>query len=56
MSRYHEGIYAPVNEELTAFDLKVEGAIPPELYGPDSFSGTETTSASGAGPGAVRVD
>ncbi len=33
MSRYHEGIYGPVDQELTAFDLKVEGAIPPELQG-----------------------
>jgi carotenoid cleavage dioxygenase len=33
MSRYHEGVYAPVGEELTAFDLKVEGALPPELRG-----------------------
>ena len=33
MSRYQEGIYAPVHEEVTVFDLKVEGAIPPELRG-----------------------
>ena len=27
------GNYAPVREEATAFDLRVEGAIPPELCG-----------------------
>jgi carotenoid cleavage dioxygenase-like enzyme len=30
---YRTGNYAPVNDELTAFDLQVEGAIPPELNG-----------------------
>jgi carotenoid cleavage dioxygenase len=33
MSRYHEGIYAPVERELTETQLRVEGAIPPELRG-----------------------
>jgi carotenoid cleavage dioxygenase-like enzyme len=30
---FQTGNYAPVNDELTAFDLPVEGAIPPELDG-----------------------
>ncbi len=33
MSRYHEGIYGPVADEVTSLDLKVEGALPPELSG-----------------------
>jgi carotenoid cleavage dioxygenase len=33
MSRYHEGIYAPVADELATFDLKVEGTLPPDLRG-----------------------
>ena len=30
---FRTGNYAPVNDELTAFDLQVKGAIPPELNG-----------------------
>ena len=30
---YLEGNFAPVSEEVTAHDLKVEGAVPPELTG-----------------------
>ncbi|MCW2653082.1 MAG: Carotenoid oxygenase [Mycobacterium sp.] len=30
---FRTGNYAPVNDELTAFDLPVDGAIPPELNG-----------------------
>ena len=30
---YLEGNFAPVSEEVTAFDLPVEGAIPPQLRG-----------------------
>ena len=30
---WHEGNYPPVSEEVTLTDLKVEGAIPPELNG-----------------------
>lgn len=30
---FRQGNYAPVADELTAFDLPVEGAIPPELEG-----------------------
>jgi carotenoid cleavage dioxygenase-like enzyme len=30
---FRTGNYAPVSDELTAFDLQVEGAIPPELTG-----------------------
>ncbi|PRC54128.1 9-cis-epoxycarotenoid dioxygenase, partial [Mycobacterium sp. ITM-2017-0098] len=30
---FQVGNYAPVADELTAFDLPVEGAIPPELEG-----------------------
>ena len=32
-NRYLEGPFAPVHEELTAFDLRVTGTIPPELDG-----------------------
>jgi carotenoid cleavage dioxygenase len=32
-NRYLEGNFAPVADEVTAFDLPVEGAIPPELSG-----------------------
>ena len=32
-SRYLEGPYAPVTEEVTAFDLPVTGSLPPELDG-----------------------
>src|SRR5688572_16851702 len=32
-SRYLEGNFAPVTEEVTAFDLPVEGSIPDELRG-----------------------
>src|SRR3954470_9450164 len=32
-NRYLTGNYAPVRDELTEFDLPVEGAIPPELNG-----------------------
>src|SRR5436190_23741774 len=32
-NRYLIGNYAPVRDELTEFDLPVEGAIPPELRG-----------------------
>lgn len=43
-----QGNFAPVQEEVTAFDLPVEGAIPPELRGlylrdgPNPKSGTST--------------
>ncbi len=30
---FRTGSYAPVSDELTAFDLHVDGAIPPELNG-----------------------
>lgn len=30
---WHEGNYPPVSEEVTVTDMKVEGAIPPELNG-----------------------
>jgi len=30
---WEQGNLAPVQEEITAFDLPVEGAIPPELRG-----------------------
>ena len=33
ISRYLEGPYAPVDSELTAFDLEVTGTLPPELDG-----------------------
>ncbi|MGI8710416.1 MAG: carotenoid oxygenase family protein [Acidimicrobiales bacterium] len=32
-SRYLSGLYAPVAEEVTAFDLDVSGTLPPELDG-----------------------
>ena len=32
-NRYLEGAYAPVHEEVTAFDLPVTGTLPPELDG-----------------------
>ncbi|HEY4377987.1 MAG TPA: carotenoid oxygenase family protein [Acidimicrobiales bacterium] len=32
-NRYLEGRYAPVGEEVTAFDLAVSGTLPPELDG-----------------------
>jgi carotenoid cleavage dioxygenase-like enzyme len=32
-SRYLEGAFAPVAEEITAFDLPVTGALPAELHG-----------------------
>ena len=32
-NRYIEGMYAPVTEELTVFDLPVTGQLPPELDG-----------------------
>ncbi len=32
-NRYLEGPFAPVHEELTAFDLQVTGTLPPELDG-----------------------
>jgi carotenoid cleavage dioxygenase len=32
-NRYLEGNYAPVQEEVTAFDLPVIGALPAELNG-----------------------
>ena len=34
MSKFYlEGNFAPVQDETTAFDLRVEGAIPPALEG-----------------------
>ena len=33
VSFYLEGNFAPVSREVTALDLPVEGAIPPELRG-----------------------
>ena len=32
-SRYHQGNFAPVELEISAYDLDVEGALPPELAG-----------------------
>ncbi len=32
-NRYLEGLYAPVHQEVTAFDLPVTGTLPPELDG-----------------------
>jgi carotenoid cleavage dioxygenase len=32
-NRYVDGLYAPVSEEVTALDLPVTGALPPELDG-----------------------
>jgi carotenoid cleavage dioxygenase-like enzyme len=36
---WEHGNFAPVREEITAFDLPVEGSIPPELRGPYARNG-----------------
>jgi carotenoid cleavage dioxygenase-like enzyme len=33
MNWFRQGLFAPVNEEVTAFDLPVTGRIPSELNG-----------------------
>ncbi|KWX66973.1 carotenoid oxygenase family protein [Mycobacterium sp. NAZ190054] len=54
---FRVGNYAPVTDELTAFDLPVEGAIPPELEGWYLRNGPNPREASGhwfAGDGMIH--
>ncbi len=48
-SRWLRGLYAPVHEELTAFDLPVVGELPRELDGRYLRNGPNPVGAVGPG-------